>query len=185
MAALRALTAEDHRYIEQIAAFCTRAFRTIAADYMRTVAAAREEIAESFADGRISRAAIDIDTDTAVGWIGGIPAYDPYAWELHPLAVDPDYQGRGVGRALVADLEAQVKARGGLTLYLGSDDEMGLTSLHGIELYPNPLEHLARIQNLRRHPYEFYQKCGFVFTGIVPDANGFGKPDLLMAKQVK
>ncbi len=181
---IKALTPENHRYIEQIAAFCPHAFRSIAPDFMVTAAEAKEEIAGSFADDRLSRVAIDADSDTAVGWIGGILTYDPYVWELHPLAVDPVYQGRGVGRALIADLEAQVKARGGLTIYLGSDDETGLTSLHGIDLYPNPLEHLARIQNLNRHPYEFYQKCGFVFTGIVPDANGFGKPDLLLSKRV-
>lgn len=182
---IRAFTPEDSRYIKQVAQFCPRAFLTIAPDYMQTPEEAREEIAESFADDRISRVAIDTKSDMAIGWIGGILTYDPYAWELHPLAVDPEYQGHGVGRALVADLEVQVKSRGGLTIYLGSDDELGLTSLHGIDLYPNPLEHLLQIKNLKRHPYEFYQKCGFVFTGIVPDANGFGKPDLLLSKRVE
>jgi len=33
-------------------------------------------------------------------------------------------------------------------------------------------------------PFEFYQKCGFVIVGVVPDANGLGKPDILMAKRV-
>jgi aminoglycoside 6'-N-acetyltransferase I len=93
-------------------------------------------------------------------------------------------QGKGVGRALVADLEEQVKARGGLTLTLGSDDISGMTSVYGIDLYPNPLEHLLKIQNLNHHPYEFYLKCGFVFTGIVPDANGRGKPDLILSKRI-
>jgi aminoglycoside 6'-N-acetyltransferase I len=60
----------------------------------------------------------------------------------------------------------------------------GLTSLGGVDLFPSPLEHLARVRNLRRHPYEFYQKQGYVIVGVVPDANGFGKPDILMAKSV-
>jgi len=29
-----------------------------------------------------------------------------------------------------------------------------------------------------------YQKCGFVIVGVVPDANGLGKPDILMAKRI-
>ncbi len=182
---IRALTPEDSRYIEQITLFCPPAFLNMAPDYMQSPDEVREEIADSFADDRISRVAIHAETNIAVGWIGGILAYDPYAWELHPLVVDPAYQGQGIGRALVTDLEAQVKLRGGMTIYLGSDDQLGMTSLGGVDLYPNPLEHLLQIKNLKRHPYEFYQKCGFVFTGIVPDANGFGKPDLLMSKRVQ
>jgi aminoglycoside 6'-N-acetyltransferase I len=105
-------------------------------------------------------------------------------WELHPLVVDPAHQGQGIGRALVADLERQVRDRGGLTLQLGSDDVDNMTTLSGVDLYPNVLEHLAALRNLRRHPYEFYQKLSFVVVGVVPDANGFGKPDILMAKRV-
>ncbi len=29
-----------------------------------------------------------------------------------------------------------------------------------------------------------YQKRGFVIVGVVPDANGLGKPDILMAKRI-
>jgi hypothetical protein len=32
--------------------------------------------------------------------------------------------------------------------------------------------------------YEFYQKQGYVIVGVMPDANGLGKPDILMAKSV-
>lgn len=34
------------------------------------------------------------------------------------------------------------------------------------------------------HPYEFYQTLGFVILGVIPDANGLGKPDILMAKRL-
>jgi aminoglycoside 6'-N-acetyltransferase I len=67
---------------------------------------------------------------------------------------------------------------------VGTDDEDNLTSLGGIDLYPNPLDHLSRIENLRGHPYEFYRKLGFVIVGVMPDANGFGKPDIYMAKRL-
>ena len=40
------------------------------------------------------------------------------------------------------------------------------------------------VRNLRGHPYEFYQRCGFTIVGVVPDANGLGKPDILLAKRV-
>jgi aminoglycoside 6'-N-acetyltransferase I len=29
-----------------------------------------------------------------------------------------------------------------------------------------------------------YQKCGFLIVGVMPDANGPGKPDILMAKRI-
>ncbi|HEX7593073.1 MAG TPA: N-acetyltransferase, partial [Anaerolineae bacterium] len=88
------------------------------------------------------------------------------------------------GRALVHDLEAQARQRGAITVYLGSDDEFGGTNLFGADVYPNVLDHLAAIRNIRDHPYAFYQKCGYAIVGIIPDANGFGKPDILMAKRI-
>jgi len=75
--------------------------------------------------------------------------------------------------------------RGGSTIYLGTDDENGRTSLGGVDLYPDPLMAAAQIQNLRRHPFEFYRKLGFAIVGVLPDANGFGKPDIFMAKRVR
>ena len=147
------------------------------------VEAALQEVRDSLQPDRISRIAIAED-GSVLGWIGGIRQYDGYAWELHPLIVHPDHQGKGIGAALVADLEAQVRQRGGITIYLGTDDEDHMTTLAGIDLYPNVTEHLIKLENLRRHPYEFYQKQGYSIVGVIPDANGFGKPDILMAKRV-
>jgi aminoglycoside 6'-N-acetyltransferase I len=77
-----------------------------------------------------------------------------------------------------------VREAGGTTIYLGTDDEDNMTSLSGIDLYPNVVEHIAHMRNLRRHPYEFYQRLGYVIVGVIPDANGMGKPDIIMAKRV-
>ena len=139
---------------------------------------------EVFGVDRFCRIAI-ADDGSVLGWIGGISQYDGHVWELHPLVVHPDYQRQGIGQALVADFEEQVRTRGGLTIWLGTDDEDNMTSLSGIDLFPDPLAHITGIRNLKGHPYEFYQKQGFVIAGVLPDANGSGKPDIFMAKSVR
>ena len=178
------LHSDDQALIDQIAELLVAGFAEYWPDAWPDRAAALEEVRESFEPGRISRVAVDED-GTALGWIGAQPQYDGKVWELHPLVVRRDRQGQGIGRALVHDLEAQVRARGGLTLWLGTDDESGQTSLSNVDLYPDVCSHIATIRNLRNHPYEFYQKCGFVIVGVMPDANGWGKPDIYMAKRVE
>jgi aminoglycoside 6'-N-acetyltransferase I len=147
------------------------------------VDSALAEVREALEPGKVCRAAVS-DEGELLGWVGGIPGYDGNVWELHPLVVTPARHGQGVGRALVQDLEQQVRERGALTLWVGSDDEDGMTSLAGVDLYDDLPGHLARIRNLKGHPFEFYRKCGFVVAGVVPDANGRGKPDILMAKRL-
>jgi len=120
-----------------------------------------------------------------LGWVSGISHYSGNVWELHPLVVRPDSQGKGIGRALVTDLEHQARERGGITISVGTDDEDNMTTLSGIDLYPNVLEHLGRIRNQQDHPYEFFQKLGFVIVGAMPDANGPGKPYRYLAKRVE
>lgn len=175
------LSPDDEAAIAQVARIMVEAFRDHTPSWP-DLASAEEEVRESFGEDRVSRVARD--GAVVIGWIGGIREYDGHAWELHPLAVDPARQGEGIGRALVTDLERQVAARGATTLYLGADDEDGRTSLSDADLYPNPLEHLARIENPGRHPYEFYLSCGFSLVGVMPDANGPGKPDILMARRI-
>jgi aminoglycoside 6'-N-acetyltransferase I len=172
---------DDEQRIRQTAQVLRAAFR-LWPDTWADDASALAEVRESFGPERISRVALDAAGDV-LGWVGGIVQYS-HAWELHPLAVRPDMQGQGIGAALVADLEVLVRERGALTLYLGTDDEEGLTSLSAADLYPDPWPHIAAIQNPGRHPYGFYLKQGFVITGVIPDANGPGKPDILMAKRL-
>jgi aminoglycoside 6'-N-acetyltransferase I len=144
---------------------------------------ALNEVQKSFGLGRISRIAID-DNGTVLGWIGAIRQYHGNTWELHPMVVQSEHRGKGIGRALVADLEVHVRKQGGMTIYLGTDDEDNMTSLGNTDLYPHVVEHITNIRNLSRHPYEFYQKLGYVIVGVIPDANGLGKPDIIMAKRV-
>ena len=177
------LLPQEKNLIEQTARLLHEAFREHWPRAWPDLESAQREVEESFGEDRLSRIAID-EGGKVLGWIGGIRMYDGHVWELHPLVVNPEAQGRGVGRALVKDLEERVRQRGGLTLWLGTDDEDNQTSLAGTDLYPNVFAHLANIKNLRRHPYEFYQKLGFVIVGVMPDANGLGKPDIYMAKRV-
>ncbi|NUM46889.1 MAG: GNAT family N-acetyltransferase [Anaerolineales bacterium] len=169
--------------LEQAANLLTVGFREHWPGSWADHESAMEEVREMVDPERICRAAVD-EAGEVIGWIGGIPEYDGMVWELHPLVVRPDWQGRGIGRALVADFEDQVRGKGGITIMLGSDDVDGMTTLSGVDLFPDPWVHIARIRNLKGHPFEFYQKLGYTITGVVPDANGLGKPDILMAKRV-
>ena len=181
---IRDLPQSDGPLIQQAAQVLCDAFKQDWPNAWPTLADALAEVHEFFAADRLARVAV-ADDGTLLGWIGGLETYNGNVWELHPLAVSPIWQGQGIGRALVADLEAQVAARGATTLYLGTDDENGMTSLAGVDLYPNVWAHIEHLRNLRRHPYEFYQKLGFSIVGVLPDANGPGKPDILMAKRVR
>lgn len=180
---MRILDVSDNKdFIHRVAVVLLDGFTTSGVNPWENLDAAIEEVRDSLAEGRISRAAID-ENENVLGWIGAIHEY-ALVWELHPLVVRSDVQNQGVGTALVKDLEQQVKQRGGLTVRLGTDDENNRTSLGGVDLYPNVLEKLSKIENLRRHPYGFYRKLGYEICGVIPDANGFGKPDILMCKQV-
>ena len=177
------LTSADAALIDQVASLLMDGFVDTGSTSWRTRAEALETVHESLAADRVSRVALD-DTGAVAGWIGGLPTYDGHVWELHPLVVRRDCRGKGIGRALVADFEARVRERGGSTIYLGADDENGRTSIGGRDLYPDPLRAAANAVGTAGHPLEFYRKLGFVVVGLLPDANGFGKPDIFMAKRV-
>lgn len=167
---------------QQMAELLVAGFRAHWPDAWPTLAEALEEV-DGFQDpARLCRLAVA--DGQVLGWIGGLPEYDGRVWELHPLVVRPDRQRQGLGRALVLDFEAGVRERGGLTVCLGTDDEDDMTSLAGADLYTDTWRQIATIRNLRGHPFEFYQKLGYVIVGVVPDANGSGRPDILMAKRV-
>lgn len=177
------LTGENESTIRQAAQLLMDAFREHWPDAWPTLKDGLKEVHEMLESDRICRAAVDKEGNL-LGIIGGIPGYDGNVWELHPLAVQPAQQGQGIGRALVEDFEEQVRLKGGLTITLGSDDEDSMTSLSNVDLYENLWEKIRDIRNHKNHPFEFYQKLGYVITGVVPDANGRGKPDILMGKRI-
>lgn len=178
------LTPHDDVAITQAATILNTAFRGPWPAAWPTMDDALVELAELLAPERICRVAKDEDDGAVVGLIGGIPGYRGRVWELHPLAVRVDRQGQGIGRMLVGDLEAQVRARGGLTITLGTDDEDDATTLSNADLYQDLWDKVRSIRNLKGHPFEFYQKVGYTIIGVVPDANGWGKPDIIMGKRM-
>ncbi len=173
----------EPKIIRRIAEVLIDGFRMTGTNSWKSLESAIEEVRQSLTESRISRTALG-ENGEVLGWIGGIEEYDGFVWELHPLVVRRSSQRQGIGRALVEDFEKQVTMRGGKTIRVGTDDESNRTSIGGVDLYPNVLENVSNIKNLREHPFEFYQKLGYVITGVIPDANGFGKPDILMCKRV-
>ena len=147
-----------------------------------TYESALSEVMESLQEDRISRVLVNDEGDV-IGWIGGQSQYSGNVWELHPLVIYAAYRRKGYGKKLIEDLEKQVAARGGVTIFLGSDDEYNQTNLSNHYLYADIPSFIQKFHS-DDHPVNFYMKMGFVITGLIPDANGIGKPDILMAKRV-
>jgi aminoglycoside 6'-N-acetyltransferase I len=130
------------------------------------------------------RGFVSLEGDRVVGWIGAITTY-VHGWEIHPLVVGPEHQRRGIGSALLAQLENRARADGVLTLFLGSDDDNRGTTLFGRDLFPDVLAHASTAEPTRRgHALAFYRRHGYQIVGLLPNANGVGRHDILMAKRI-
>jgi aminoglycoside 6'-N-acetyltransferase I len=175
------LTAADSDRIEQAGRLLHTAFSPLGV--WTTIEEARQEVLDSIAADRVSRIALAAD-EMVIAWIGAIRQYDGLVWELHPIVVAEEWRRHGVGRALIADLEATLAARDALTLWAGSDDLAGETSLGGIDLYPVLPNALGTVRSGGRHPLPFYLRLGFHIIGVMPDANGPGRPDIFLGKRI-
>ena len=148
----------------------------------REVEAAKTEVHTFFnTPERFGLAAVE--DGHVVGWIGAIRTYD-HGWELHPLCVHPKDQRRGLGTALVRALEWVARRQNFLTLYVGADDEIGVTSAFGADVFADIGFHIRSLEGKSPHPFGFYRKMGFVVVGLLPDVNGPGKPDIMLAKRI-
>lgn len=149
-----------------------------------TLQDAIDEIKERLIPGNTLLAASE--DDAVIGW-GGIlaPVYNGNVFELHPLAVRADKRKQGVARAIVSALEDEARKQGGLTIHLGADDERGNgeTSLANVDLYDDLP---GKIKNFDPgvHQSGFYMKLGYKIIGVMPDANGLGKPDIYFGKRL-
>ncbi|MET3111664.1 GNAT family N-acetyltransferase [Salinicoccus halitifaciens] len=149
-----------------------------------TLKDAMEEIKELLIPENTLLAAVE--GDEVLGW-GGIlaPEYDGNVFELHPLAVSEKHQDKGTGRAIVEALEKAAREQGGLTIWLGADDEgeEGETSLADADLYDDLPSKLAEFDP-GTHQAGFYVKMGYKIIGVMPDANGPGRPDIFFGKKL-
>jgi aminoglycoside 6'-N-acetyltransferase I len=175
----------DSVQLERCASLLVECFAENWPEAWPTIEEARDEVKTFFQIEERFAAFAAVEGETVVGWIGGISEYDGNVVELHPIVVDPLRQGEGIGRFLVERLEEAAQEHGAYTMRVGTDDESGMTTLSNTDLYDDLPHKIASIQNLRRHPFEFYQNLGYSIIGVIPDANGPGKPDILMAKRLR
>ncbi|HEX9325160.1 MAG TPA: hypothetical protein VF915_01510, partial [Reyranella sp.] len=66
-----------------------------------------------------------------------------------------------------------------------SDDDYGGTTLFGRDLWPDAVSHVAATAaTARGHALTFYRRHGYEIVGLLPDVNGAGRPDILLAKRL-
>ena len=107
-------------------------------------------------------------------------------WELQPMVIIQEFQGKGYGKIILNELEKIASEKGIIGIFCGSDDETYKTSLSEKEITgKNIFEEINNIKNYKNHPFEFYIKCGYSIIGIIPNANGLKKPDILLWKDIR
>jgi len=178
------LARQDRAVLRQAAQLLVDGFRDLAPRAWPNLTQAEGEVHSLLEAPNVARGALGPE-GRLLGWVGGVPQYYGETWEVEPLVVDPTLRTHGVGRALVDDLATVAYVEGARTLWVGADDESGLTSLAGVDLFTDPLGKLQGITAKPPHPLGFYQRLGFVVVGVLPDANGPGCPDILLAKHLE
>ena len=126
-----------------------------------------------------------IENNILIGYTGLLEMYSNITCELHPLIIKSGYRNMGIGSKLLKEIEREAKSKNVLNIMLGSDDEDFRTNLHQFDFNNTDISYIFdNIKNINNHPYEFYQKNGYKIAGIFPDANGIGKPDIWLWKQL-
>ena len=171
----------DESRILEVCELLVRSFRDLSPTWVPTVEAARAKVVEALEPGMISRVLL-VD-HRVVGWVGARHDYGS-VWELHPLVVDEGMRGQGYGRSLVHEAERLAAGNGALTMMLGTSDEVGRTTLTGKDLFLDVIAAIRDLQPTGAHPLGFWQRVGYTVIGVVPDAEGPGKPTILLAKRI-
>ena len=124
-----------------------------------------ELVDEALADGEASGYLIHVAADgdaPALGYVclGPTPLTDG-TYDLYWIAVDPATQGRGVGRALLAFAEDEVRRRGGRLLLIETSSQ---------ELYGNTVR--------------FYERAGYELAARIRNFYRAGDDKLVFAKEL-
>ena len=154
-------------------------------EWLPTLQDAYEEINEALEPEKTCR--VLLNGDEPIGWIAAGPTWGR-VWEIHPLLIDPYFQGQGHGRRLVEDIERFAIKAGALTMELSTSDATQATTLSGVDLYEDPLGELMRIDVVDRnagHAFEFWLRVGYTVVGVLPDAEELGIPSIHLAKRLQ
>lgn len=177
------LTPEDTQLIQQTAQVAYEASQSISKIWLPSVEAALEEVYESLEREGISQ--VLLDGNRVAAWIGASLQFSGRVVEIHPLIVARAYQGKGLGRQMVNHVEAWARQQGAFTLWIGTSDKTHATSLSGVNLYENPGIAISSFHQVAPHPCGFWLRLGFRIVGVLPDAEGFGKPSIMMAQPLQ
>ena len=178
MIKITSLALANKNYIKQCAMLLTTNFNNF-----NDIKSSKKIVTNSLVDSKINIIAVDEETDNVLGWICGSETYNEHIWEIQPLVVRREYHNYGIGRELISKFEKMASMRDGRTIILGTQNDG--TSLEGVDVYDDIAGNIKNIKNITHNVYEFYLKCGFKIVGLIPDAGGFGKTDILMAKRIK
>lgn len=172
----------DARLLESLAKLTHASAALHAPNWLPSLADAREELAGATRAGHVTRVLFD-EGGAPAGWISAVHQYGA-VWEIHPLLVGPDHHRRGFGAQLVADVEQTAASRGAAVSFVSTSDEVGSTSLGGVDLYEDPLGALANISIDPSHAMGFWLRQGYALVGMIPDAEGPGKPSIHLTKRL-
>jgi aminoglycoside 6'-N-acetyltransferase I len=174
------LDTEDSILVEHLANITFEAFKENAPDWVPTIDLARNQVIAAGSRGKLGR--VIMEQGEAAGWIGLIKG--KRVWEIHPIAIAIQSQYCGLGHLLVEDVARIAKSAGALTLFAGTSDEVGTTNLFGVDLYVDPGQAIVNIKATGRNPFEFWENAGFTVVGLMPDAEGVGKPAIQLARRL-
>ncbi|BAK88619.1 aminoglycoside acetyltransferase [Pseudomonas aeruginosa NCGM2.S1] len=173
---------DSEKYITQAAEILFDVFSHINFDSWPSLQKATETVIECISAENICIGILI--NDELCGWVGLREMYKK-TWELHPMVIKKKHQNKGFGKILIFETEKKAKERNLEGIVLGTDDETFRTTLSMSELNNENIFHeIKNIKNLKNHPFEFYEKCGYSIIGVIPNANGKNKPDILMWKNI-